>query len=106
LADNRSKGTVTEVIIMKINGVTPSKVVSIYSVNKKTEVVETKKASSDTIEISTIGKNLSNLTLEDNFQCSDKRIEEIRNEVSKGTYRPDARVVAQKMVDFIKGREV
>lgn len=91
---------------MKINGVAPSKVISIYGVNKKSEVVETKKLNSDRIEISNVGKSLSNLSLDNNLQCSEKRIEEIRNEISKGTYKPDARLVAQKMIDIIKGREV
>jgi negative regulator of flagellin synthesis FlgM len=105
LSDNIGKGTVTEVIIMKINGVTPSKVISIYSATKKSDVKETQKAKADSIEISSLGKSLSNMSLEDNFQVSEKRIEEIRNSVTQGTYKPDARLVAQRMMNLIKGRE-
>ena len=105
LSDNMSKGTVTEGMNMKINGVTPNKVISIYSVSKKSEVKESQKTKSDSIEISSLGKSLSNMSLEDNFQCSEKRIEEIRNSVAKGTYKPDAKLVAQKIIDLIKGRE-
>lgn len=91
---------------MKINGITPSKVISIYSVSKKEAVKETKNREGDKIEISSLGKSLSSLSLEGNLQCSDKRIEQLRNEISNGTYKPDSKLVAQKMINLIKGREV
>lgn len=105
LSDNKIKGTVTEVMKMKINGVAPNKVISIYSVSKKSEVKETQKTKSDSIEISSLGKSLSHMSLEENYQCSEKRLEEIRSAVSQGTYKPDARVVAQRLMNLIKGRE-
>lgn len=104
--DNITKGINAEVIDMKINGVTPNKVISIYSVNKKEAVKETKRHDEDKIEISSVGKSLSSLSLEGNFQCSDKRIEQIRDQISKGTYSPDSKLVAQKIINLVKGREV
>ncbi|MDP4088228.1 MAG: flagellar biosynthesis anti-sigma factor FlgM [Bacillota bacterium] len=91
---------------MKINGVTPNKVISIYSVNRKEAAKDTKKTEGDKIEISKLGKSLSDLALDGNFQLSDKRVEEIRNGISKGTYNVDSKQIAQKMINLIKGREV
>lgn len=91
---------------MKINGVSTNKVVNLYKVNKKLDVKDSSKVHRDSIEISSIGKSLSNMSLDDNYQISEKRLEEIREEISRGTYNVDSKLVAQRMINFMKGREV
>lgn len=91
---------------MNINSIGPNKVISIYSANKKETVKETQKTTSDSIEISSLGKSLSNASISNEFELSPERLEKLKNEVQSGTYRPDAKLVAQKMLDSIKEREV
>ena len=89
---------------MKINGVNPSKIVNLYSnqvknVGKKTEVSQ-----KDSIQISSLGKNLSSYSLDDKFVNSNEKIETIRNEIANGTYSRDSKLVAAKMLEEIKGK--
>jgi negative regulator of flagellin synthesis FlgM len=88
---------------MKINGVNPSKIVNLYSnqvknVGKKTEVSQ-----KDSIQISSLGKNLSSYSLDDKFVNSNEKIETIRNEIANGTYSRDSKLVAAKILEEIKG---
>jgi len=87
---------------MKINGVNPSKVVNLYSnqvksVGKKTEVSQ-----KDSIQISSLGKNLSSYSLDDKFVNSNEKIEKLRNEVANGTYSRDSKLVASKILEEMK----
>ncbi|HCW03413.1 MAG TPA: flagellar biosynthesis anti-sigma factor FlgM, partial [Clostridium sp.] len=82
------------------------KVINLYKTNKKIEVKETRKDQGDSIEISSLGKSLSHMNLDENFQVSEKQIEQIRNEISNGTYNIDSKLVAEKMISFMKGREI
>lgn len=91
---------------MKIIGVGVNKVVSLYNNNKKIEEKSTEKAKKDTIEISSIGKSLSSLKIEEGFENSPEKIEKLRKEVSQGTYKADSKLVAKKILDNIKGRGV
>lgn len=89
---------------MKINGVNPSKIVNLYSnqvmnVGKKTEVSQ-----KDSIQISSLGKNLSSYSLDDKFVNSNEKIETIRNEIANGTYSRDSKLVAAKILEEIKGK--
>ena len=91
---------------IKINGVSPNKIISLYNSNKKIQNKDTGKVNRDSIEISSLGKSLSNMSLDENYEISEKRLEEIREEISKGTYKVDAKLVAQRMINLMKGREV
>lgn len=92
---------------MKITGTSVNNVINIYDRNRnhieKSKEVQTKK---DYIEISKLGKSLSTFGSEEISGASPEKIEQIRMEVSKGTYNVDARLVAQKMIDLMKGRNV
>ncbi|MGH4125780.1 MAG: flagellar biosynthesis anti-sigma factor FlgM [Clostridium sp.] len=90
---------------MKIDGV-KNNVVSFYKNNTpKTEskVAATKK---DTIELSSVGKSLSALSLDSKSVNSEAKIEAIRNEVMQGTYKMDSKLTATRMMDIMKDREV
>lgn len=89
---------------MKINGVNPSKIVNLYSnqvknVGKKTEISQ-----KDSIQISSLGKNLSSYSLDDKFVNSNEKIETIRNEIANGTYSRDSKLVAAKILEEIKDK--
>lgn len=88
---------------MKINGVNPSKIVKLYSnqvknIEKKTEVSQ-----KDSIQISSLGKNLSSYSLDDKFVNSNEKIETIKNQIANGTYSRDSKLVAAKILEVMKG---
>ena len=90
---------------MKIDGV-KNNVINFYKKNAvKTEVMvaTTKK---DTIELSSAGKSLSALSLDDKLINSKEKIEAIRNEIKQGTYKMDSTHTAKKIIDIMKGRDI
>lgn len=92
---------------MNVNRVTSSsKVTSIYGKNKiaSTEIV--KKSKGDSLEISSIGKSLSSYSADFKEINSKEKIEEIRKEVSMGTYNRDSKLVAKKIIDAMKIKEI
>jgi negative regulator of flagellin synthesis FlgM len=91
---------------MKINGVGVNRVTNIYNKNRKIEENTAVKNSKDSIQISSAGRSLSSLSVEDGFGNSAEKVEALRKEVSQGTYKADSKMVAKKMLDAIKGRGV
>ncbi|MGH4121142.1 flagellar biosynthesis anti-sigma factor FlgM [Clostridium sp.] len=90
---------------MKIDGV-KNNVVNFY---KKSEAKTQPKATAikkDTIELSSAGKNLSALSLDSKMHNSKEKIEAIKNDVNKGTYKMDSALTAKKMMDIMKGRDI
>ncbi|MCY6370427.1 flagellar biosynthesis anti-sigma factor FlgM [Clostridium ganghwense] len=91
---------------MKISQVGINKVINMYEKNNR-NIEKTKKvAKKDSLEISQVGKSLSSFAAQDKKEISQEKLEKIRNEVAKGTYNVDAKLVAQKMIDIMKGREI
>jgi negative regulator of flagellin synthesis FlgM len=91
---------------MKINGASLNKIVNLYSNNKKVNDKKAVKSSNDSIQISSLGKSLSVLGVEGNYENSPEKIEKLRNQISQGTYKADSSLTAKNMIDIIKGREV
>lgn len=91
---------------MKISGVGINKVANLYSNNKKVTETKRDKTSKDTIEISSIGKSLSSLSVEENTVNSSEKVEKIRKELAQGTYKVDVKLVAKKMMDAMKEKGV
>ena len=89
---------------MKITGISSNDYLSINNNSKKT--VEKKSASmeKDRLEISTVGKSLSSYSTDGNFGVSNEKLQSIRTQVSSGTYNKDSKLVAQKLIDAMKGR--
>ncbi|MGV8982685.1 flagellar biosynthesis anti-sigma factor FlgM [Clostridium sp.] len=90
---------------MKIDGV-KNNVVNFYK--KNTPKTESKVAASkkDTIELSTAGKSLSAMALDSKSVNSKEKIEAIKNQVSRGTYKMDSKLTASRMMDIMKGRDI
>lgn len=91
---------------MKINGIGPTKVINLYSQNKKVEAKDAKEFKKDSVEISSAGKSLSSLSMDKSLENSAEKIEKIKNSLTQGTYKPSSEQIARKMLDIIKGREV
>ena len=89
---------------MKINPMSPNKVINLY--NSQSKKVATPKVvkQSDSIEISSAGKNLSVYSLEDDFTASDKKIAQLKTQVENGTYNKSSKLIADKMFDTMKGK--
>lgn len=89
---------------MKINGVNPSKIMNIYSSQAKNVEKKAGVSQKDSIEISSLGKNLSSYSLDDKFVNSDEKIETIKNQIANGTYSRDSKLVAAKILEAIRGK--
>ncbi|MEO2507022.1 flagellar biosynthesis anti-sigma factor FlgM [Clostridium paraputrificum] len=88
---------------MNINGINSNNVINFYSKNKN-RVSQTKEVNnvSDRIEISKLGKRLTNYTLEGVNVDNSKKIEELKNQINNGTYNVDAKLTARSILDTIK----
>ncbi len=91
---------------MKITGVSSNDYISIHNDSKKSVDKKAEVNRKDRLEISSVGKSLSGYSTDGNFGVSDSKVQSIRSEVSAGTYNKDSKLVAQKIVDAMKGREV
>jgi len=91
---------------MKINNVSINKVINIYDNKKQKIESRISKENKDKIEISNLGKKLSSLNCDILQKNSDKRVEEIRKEVQQGTYNRDSKLIAKKIIDVIRNRDI
>ncbi|WPC41085.1 flagellar biosynthesis anti-sigma factor FlgM [Clostridium sp. JS66] len=87
---------------MKVNGINPNKVISLYSKHKKTIEKKDQVQKNDTVQISSIGKSLSSYSLDDKFINSKEKIDRLTNEVKNGTYNIDSKLVAAKIIEEMK----
>ncbi|KGN01837.1 flagellar biosynthesis protein FlgM [Clostridium botulinum] len=91
---------------MKITGTSMSKVISIYEVNNKKIQKSERVSQKDTFEVSTLGRELSTFDNEGVTSISAKRIEEIKSQISKGTYNVDSKLIAKKMLENMKNQKL
>lgn len=87
---------------MKVNGISSSNIVNLYSVNKRNVDKKQDAKQNDSIQISRLGKNLSTYSLDDKYVDNTDKIKELKDKIENGTYRPDSRKIAQKMMQGIK----
>jgi negative regulator of flagellin synthesis FlgM len=90
---------------MKIDGV-KNNVVSFYKNNTSKIEAKVSVSKKDTIELSSVGKNLSSLSLDGKLANSKEKIEGIRNQVMQGTYKMDSTLTAKRIIDAMKGRDI
>lgn len=91
---------------MKINNIAQSNMINTYKENIKKVSNANKIEKMDTVEISAEGKNLSSKVVDKSYESSATRLENIKSQISSGTYKLDAKLIAQKMIDNIKGRAI
>ncbi len=90
---------------MKIDGV-KNNVVNFYKNSTPKTQPKVSSTKKDTIELSSAGKSLSALSLDDKLINSKDKIEKIKNEIYSGTYKMDSKLTAEKMMDIMKGRDI
>lgn len=90
---------------MKINGIIPSKVISIYSDHKKVADKNSTIGKKDSLEISSEGRNLSSYAIDNKFENSAQKVENVKIQINQGTYKPNSKAIANKMIDIMKGKE-
>lgn len=91
---------------MRINNVSSSQVTNIYS-NKKQRVEDNMNNKiKDVIEISSIGKELSNYEISHKGQPSIEKVNKVKSMMEAGTYTVDSKLIASKMIDYMKNRHI
>ena len=89
---------------MKITGIASNDYLSIHNDSKKTVEKKVLSTDHDRLEISTVGKSLSSFSTDGNFGVTEEKLQNIRSQVNAGTYNRDSKLVAQKLIDLMKGR--
>jgi negative regulator of flagellin synthesis FlgM len=94
---------------MKINNsnnLNNIKYINSYKTNSQKQNNNGKSITSDKIEISSIGKTLNNLSIEENNLGlkGTKEIEALKNQIAQGKYKVDPKILAEKLMDTMKGR--
>lgn len=90
---------------MNIKGVNGTNVINYYNkvTSKNMNKIEKEKAY-DRIEISEASKALKDYSIDNNYD-NKRRVLEVRNEISNGTYSYDARLIARGILEEMKGKK-
>lgn len=91
---------------MKINNISQTAMINAYNDSKKKVTKNVAVEKTDSIQISAEARNLSNMSMENIQGNSPAKIEEIKKQISQGTYKPNSELIAKKMMGMIKGSEV
>lgn len=92
---------------MKVNNVgADNKVNMIYNTYNASIRKINNAPAEDRIEISEAGKMLSSLCSNFEIGNDSTKVKLIKSQVQNGTYNRNSKLVAQKIVDYFKGREV
>lgn len=91
---------------MNIDRISANKVTSIYSKNKKVNIKKVNKHKKDTLEISSLGRAMSDYVLNMKSIHSDENVKKIKAEVRNGMYNRNSKLVAKKMLDIMQGNEI
>jgi len=88
---------------MDVKGIGSHNIINLYNKNNnKILPKEAIKKPSDSIEISSLGKSLTNFSLDGLNIDNASKIAELKSKVESGTYNVDAMVTAKSMMNFIK----
>lgn len=90
---------------MNIKGINYTNGVNYYNKASSNKVNNIEKEKTyDRIEISETSKILKDYSIDNNYD-NKKRVMEVKNEISNGTYSYDARLIAKSMLEAMKGKE-
>lgn len=90
---------------MNIKGVSQTNINTYYNVNRKKVESKSTENVKDKIEISQQAKTLQSYGVED-IKDNSKKVEEIKNALNNGTYKPTAKAISRAMYDIMKGKTV
>lgn len=91
---------------MNIKGINYSNGIDYYKNNKtinNTNKIKTK-ITYDRIELSDASKSLRDYGIDRNFD-NRKRVAEVKNQISSGTYSYDAKLIAKGIIDSMRGTD-
>lgn len=89
---------------MKVDGINTSNIINTYNKNKGTLINKVQEIKTqDTIEISALGKSLTNYSLQDKKVNNLENVKEIKSKIENGTYNVDAKLTALSILDTIRG---
>ena len=94
---------------MDVKGIGSHNIINLYNKNSNNSKVVSKEAikkSSDSIEISSLGKSLTDFSLEGLNINNASKIAELKGKVESGTYNVDAKLTAKSMINFIKENKI
>jgi len=93
---------------MDVKGIGSHNIINLYNKNSSNKVSakEAIKKSSDRIEISSLGKSLTDFSLEGLKINNASKIADLKSKVEKGTYNVDAKVTANSIINFIKENKI
>lgn len=91
---------------MRVGGLNNAdKIISLYN-NKKKNIedkeLKDKCKEKDSIQISSLGKSLSAYSTNEELINSSQKVEKIKEEISKGIYNRDSKLVADSILKAIK----
>jgi len=93
---------------MDVKGIGSHNIINLYNKNNNNSKVVSKEAikkSSDSI-ISSLGKSLTDFSLEGLNINNASKIAELKGKVESGTYNVDAKLTAKSMINFIKENKI
>lgn len=92
---------------MDVKGIGSHNIINLYNKNNNKVVPkEAIKKSLDTIEISSLGKSLTDFSLEGLNIDNTSKIAELKGKIESGTYNVDARITAKSMINYIKENKI
>lgn len=92
---------------MDIKGIGSQNIINLYNKsNNKVVPKEVVKKSSDSIEISSLGKSLIDFSSEGLNINNASKIAELKSKVESGNYNIDAKLTANSMMSFIKENKI
>lgn len=89
---------------MKINGISSNQMIKLYNKNRTEKSVNHEVTGKDSISISSVGRSLSSYSSDGKIIDSKEKVENIKKAIGNGTYNVDAKLVAQKILDNMKGK--
>ena len=88
---------------MNVKGINSCNIINLYNTNQNRVVDKgATENAKDRIEISKLGKSLTNYSLEGTTMDDPTRIAELRSKIESGTYNVDARLTAKSILDSIR----
>ncbi|MDD6770417.1 MAG: flagellar biosynthesis anti-sigma factor FlgM [Inconstantimicrobium porci] len=88
---------------MNINKIaSTSNITKVYNSNRVNSIQHTKKVDTDKIEISDAARVLSSMSDDLCGIDREKKVEAVRNQITNGTYKCDAKLIAGGIVKAIK----
>jgi len=95
---------------MKISNINMSIYSNSYKTNEnslnKNNMNGNKENTKDTCEISSLGRSLNKIIIEDvKFGVSAEEVEKIKSKVLEGTYKVDSKTLAEAILTSMKGEE-